>query len=72
MNPSHVPAEVRAACRVHARLLDSFIDITRAEIDRQTCQFTQESLRETLETLRSDRKAYGTLAGVMAVVGNAA
>jgi hypothetical protein len=72
MFPTTIPSEIRASCRVHARLLDAFIEITRAELDRQTCSFAQESLRETLEGLRADRKAYGALAGLVAVVDNAA
>ncbi|HEV7370985.1 hypothetical protein [Arenibaculum sp.] len=72
MFPTTIPSEIRASCRVHARLLDAFIEITRAELDRQTCTFAQESLRETLEGLRADRKAYGALAGLVAVVDNAA
>ena len=51
-----IAPELRSACRVHARLLDSFIELTRAELDRQTCAFAQESLRETLELMRADRK----------------
>ena len=62
-----ITPELRSACRVHARLLDSFIELTRAELDRHTCAFTQESLRETLELLRADRKAYGALGGLIAV-----
>ena len=62
-----IASELRSACRVHARLLDTFIELTRAELDRQTCTFAQESLRETLETMRADRKAYGALGGLIAV-----
>jgi hypothetical protein len=62
-----IASELRSACRVHARLLDSFIELTRAELDRQTCGFAQESLRETLELMRADRKAYGALGGLIAV-----
>ena len=57
-----IASELRSACRVHARLLDSFI-----ELDRQTCVFAQESLRETLELMRADRKHYGALGGLIAV-----
>jgi light-regulated signal transduction histidine kinase (bacteriophytochrome) len=72
MSPSLIPAELRNACRTHARLLDGFIELTRAELDKQSCSFAQESLREMLEALRSDRKHYGTLAGLVAVVDNRA
>ena len=62
-----IAPEIRSACRVHARLLDTFIELTRAELDNQTCTFAQESLRETLEMMRADRKAYGALGGLIAV-----
>ena len=62
-----IAPELRSASRVHARLLDSFIELTRAELERQTCAFAQESLRETLELMRADRKTYGALGGLIAV-----
>jgi hypothetical protein len=62
-----IASELRSACRVHARLLDTFIELTRVELERQTCAFAQESLRESLELLRADRKAYGALGGLIAV-----
>ena len=62
-----IAPEIRSACRVHARLLDTFIELTRAELDKQTCTFAQESLRETLEMMRADRNAYGALGGLIAV-----
>jgi len=67
MHTPVIAPELRSACRVHARLLDSFIELTRAELDRQTCVFAQESLRETLELMRADRKHYGALGGLIAV-----
>lgn len=72
MTPMMLSSDLRSSCRVHARLLDAFIDVTRAELDRQTCSFVQESLREMLDGLHADRKAYGALAGPVAVVDNAA
>jgi hypothetical protein len=62
-----IASELRSACRVHARLLDTFIELTRVELERQTCAFAQESLRESLELMRADRKAYGAMAGLIAV-----
>lgn len=59
--------EVRHACRVHARLLDRFIEATRVELEKTDCAFTQESLGEFLETLRSDRRIYGAIAGLVTV-----
>jgi hypothetical protein len=67
MAQAKIAPELRAACRIHARLLDSFIELVRMELDKQTCSFAQESLRETLESLRNDRKSYGALAGLVAV-----
>jgi hypothetical protein len=72
MASSPIAAELRNASRVHARLLDGFIEMTRTELDKQSCSFAQESLREMLESLRADRKHYGTLAGLVAVVDNRA
>lgn len=62
-----VADEVRHACRIHARLLDTFIELTRSEIEKLEPGFAEESLREALETMRAARKAYGTLAGVVQV-----
>lgn len=62
-----VADEVRHACRVHARLLDAFIDLTEKELAQLTPGFVEESLTESLEKLRAARKAYGGLAGVVAV-----
>ena len=67
MRTPAISPELRSACRVHARLLDSFIELTRVELEHQTCAFAQESLRESLELMRADRKAYGAMAGLIAV-----
>lgn len=72
MSMPQLSASLRNASRVHARLLDSFIELTRAELDKQSCAFAQESLRELLEALRLDRKTYGSIAGLVAVVDNRA
>ncbi|HYE52102.1 MAG TPA: hypothetical protein VEB20_21075 [Azospirillaceae bacterium] len=62
-----IESDIRHSCRVHARLLDSFIDLTRAELEQHGPGFVEESLRELLESLRSERRAYGVLAGVVPV-----
>lgn len=62
-----IAAEVRDACRIHARLLDAFIELTQHELNQLPPGFAEESLRESLETLRAARKIYGAFGGVMAV-----
>ncbi|MFC7332962.1 hypothetical protein [Rhodocista pekingensis] len=62
-----IESEVRHSCRVHARLLDAFIDLTREELGRHTPGFVEESLRELLETLRTERKLYGSLGAITPV-----
>lgn len=62
-----VADEVRKACRIHARLLDAFIDLTENELAQLNPGFAEESLRESLEKLRTARKSYGAMAGVVAV-----
>lgn len=62
-----VADEVRKACRIHARLLDSFIELTQKELNQLQPGFAEESLRESLEKMRAARKSYGELAGVVAV-----
>lgn len=68
--------EVRRAALVHARLLDSFIQLTEKELGQQDAGFVEESLRELLDLLRTERRTYGTASGVVKVmfpnVGNAA
>lgn len=68
--------EVRRAALVHARLLDSFIQLTEKELVQQEEGFVEESLRELLDLLRTERRTYGTASGVVKVmfpsVGNAA
>lgn len=66
-----IAAELRKACRIHARLLDAFIDMTEKELHQVPPGFAEESLREALEEMRSARKQYGSMAGVV-VVSNAA
>ncbi|QJE72581.1 hypothetical protein HHL28_05240 [Aerophototrophica crusticola] len=71
-----IESEVRHSARVHAGLLDSFIALTEAELARHANGFVEESLRELLETLRNERRAYGVIGGVapvlMPVIENAA
>ena len=62
-----VADEVRHACRIHARLLDAFIDLTEKELAQLAPGFAEESLLESLEKLRAARKSYGSLGGVVAV-----
>ena len=62
-----VADEVRKACRIHARLLDAFIELTQKELNQLPPGFTEESLQESLEKLRAARKNYGAMAGVVAV-----
>jgi hypothetical protein len=62
-----VADEVRKACRIHARLLDAFIAMTEQELAQLSPGFAEESLMESLEKMRDARKAYGGLAGVVAV-----
>lgn len=63
--------EVRKACRLHARLLDAFIELTQKELNQLQPGFAEESLRESLERLRAARKDYGSVGGVV-LVSNAA
>ena len=58
---------LREACRIHARLLDSFIELTRAELEKLQPGFAEECLRDFLATMRADRKTYGTIAGLVPV-----
>ena len=62
---------IAQSSRVHARLIDSFIKVTEAELASQTDPFVRESLQDMLAVLRDDRRGYGVLGGVTAV-GNAA
>ncbi|NYZ11988.1 hypothetical protein HL658_05455 [Azospirillum sp. RWY-5-1] len=66
-----VADELRKACRLHARLLDAFIELTQKELNQLPPGFAEESLRESLETMRAARKTYGSAGGVF-VVSNAA
>jgi hypothetical protein len=75
MRTNQLVEDIRSACHVHARLLDAFIALTTAEIERLPPGFTQESLRELLDHLRLDRRNYGCVAPLRAVetpLGNAA
>ena len=64
---SMVADDVRKACRIHARLLDAFIDLTQKELNQLPPGFAEESLQESLEKMRAARKSYGAMAGVVAV-----
>ncbi len=62
-----VADEVRTASRIHARLLDAFIELTERELAGLAPGFAEESLLESLERLRAARKSYGSMAGVVVV-----
>lgn len=69
---SPIADEIRNACRLHARLLDAFIDMTQKELNQLAPGgFAEESLRESLERLRAARREYGSVGGVV-LVSNAA
>ncbi|AWK87148.1 hypothetical protein [Azospirillum thermophilum] len=67
MRAPTVPDEIREACRIHARLLDAFIDLTQRELAQLTPGFIEESLTESLERLRAARKSYGGLASLVVI-----
>lgn len=67
MSAPMIADEVRQACRIHARLLDAFIELTQIELEKLELGFAEESLRESLEKMRAARRSYGTLAGVVPV-----
>src|SRR3712207_4834017 len=45
-------------------LLNSFIQIVDAEMDRHDCSFVRESLTEMLENLRIERQNYALVSGI--------
>jgi hypothetical protein len=59
---------IAQSSRVHARLIERFIEVTEAELAGQTDNFVRESLEDLLHTMRDDRRGYGTLGGVLPVV----
>ncbi|WP_119678758.1 hypothetical protein [Indioceanicola profundi] len=60
-----IESEIRHSCHVHARLLDAFIALTQAELNRHGPGFIEESLSELLEALHNERKAFGAIGGVI-------
>ncbi len=58
---------IAQSSRVHARLIERFIEVTEAELASQTDTFVRESLEDLLYTMRHDRRGYGALGGVMPV-----
>jgi hypothetical protein len=76
MSGNAMEKEVRLAATVHARLLDQFIELTEKEMQNQTDGFIAESLQELLCVLRTERRTYGAISGVLSVmfpnIGNAA
>jgi hypothetical protein len=63
MRGTKIDSGIQESARVHARLFDHFIALTRAELDGQTPGFVEESLREMLASLKRQRKDYGALGG---------
>jgi hypothetical protein len=76
MSGTAMENEVRLAATVHARLLDQFIQLTEKELQNHTDGFIAESLLELLGVLRTERRTYGSISGVVSVmfpdIGNAA
>lgn len=68
MRGAVIETEIRHSCSVHASLLDSFIELTQAELAQHNPGFVEESLAELLESLRSERRLYGVIGGVRPVV----
>lgn len=62
-----IKTQIRHSCHVHARLLDAFIALTAAELDRQGPGFVAESLEELLHALRAERKVYGVTGGILPI-----
>ena len=62
-----IAAELRVAATLHARLLDSFIEQVRAEMNRCPDGYTRDSLTEMLENLRKDRQTYDFVGGLHVV-----
>ncbi len=58
-----IPAanRLQVATLTHVGLLERFIDMTQAELDRAEDAYTRESLAEMLETLRNDLKGHTLL-----------
>ncbi len=52
---------------MHLRLIDSFIETTRFELDRHDCIFIRESLAEMIEQLNVERENYRFLSEVRLV-----
>jgi len=68
MRRSHVAADINEACLVHARLLDSFIELVREELKATDSAFLEDSLNEMMEQLRSERRLYGTVTPLVRLV----
>ena len=60
---SMVPAAARlqVATLTHVGLLERFIELAQAELDRAEDSFTRESLAEMIETLRADLRGHTML-----------
>ncbi|WP_207476224.1 hypothetical protein [Arenibaculum pallidiluteum] len=60
---SMVPAAARlqVATLTHVGLLERFIELTQAELDRAEDSFTRESLAEMIEAMRTDLRGHTML-----------
>jgi len=72
MRQPTVSEDIRESCRTHARLLDSFIALTLQELEHASEGFAADSLRETLDLLREERRFYGTAVPAVQLVSRAA
>lgn len=65
-----MPKDIRRSCLIHARLLDGFIALIEREIAMlEPGDFAEESLRESLEIMRCDRRRYGIEAAFQVIDG---
>jgi len=72
MRRPQLAEDIRESCRVHARLLDTFIAITADELAQAPKGFVADSLRETLDLLREERRLYGSVGPLLRLVHDAA
>lgn len=59
--PSAAANRLQVATLTHVGLLERFIEMTQAEIDRADDSFTRESLAEMLDVLRADLRGHTML-----------
>jgi len=68
MHRPRLSEDIRESCRVHARLLDTFIAMTADELAPAPMGFVADSLRETLDILREERRLYGSAGPLLRLV----